>query len=141
MIDKLKNKVFTIGAAYTFCVIWVFLVSLLWKKLGIFPPINYPPSVTFDLIFFGLIFAPIVEEIVFRVPLKIVKKLDPDFMIPMIIISSAVFGWLHGGIIKLPIQGVIGAAIAWVYIRNGYCYWSAVTTHFLWNFSCYFIFR
>ena len=85
------------------------------------------------------IYAPIVEEFIFRVgPISLVKD-KPKLMFPVVILSSALFGWLHYGAASLPIQGVLGVVLAAIYIKNGYSYWSSVLLHAMWNAYVIFI--
>lgn len=130
-----QGKLLNILAAFSFVIIWYFAygytISYLWDLSSIFGVQNRNPSVYFGY-FTSLIQAPIVEELIFRyAPLQLVKKTNK--VLPMMILSSALFGWLHGGFINVMFQGVFGFAFAWVYVSNNYSYWSAVTIHSMSN--------
>ncbi|MFA5934219.1 MAG: CPBP family intramembrane glutamic endopeptidase [Candidatus Paceibacterota bacterium] len=96
--------------------------------------------------FFSCVFAPLWEEALFRYgPFALiqgfVKKNTRFWILPAIIATSIIFGWMHGSVINILFQGVSGMLLAWVYLKNrgpglqkinyGYC--SAVIAHFLWN--------
>lgn len=129
-----KAKFILIGYAIT--VLWILLISLGLKHILIF---DYPTPL--GIFFFSCILAPLWEELAFRhAPIQIAKglykALDVDFTIPIVIISSAIFGWGHGhGPISILMQGVGGLVLSFVYIKNGYSYWSSVIVHFLWNLT------
>lgn len=91
------------------------------------------------LLFVGGVLAPIGEELVFRhFPLQMVKQYNlQKIQMPVILLSSIVFAWCHGGAINILIQGVGGLLLCWVYVRNGYHYWSSVIVHSMWNTFLY----
>ena len=84
----------------------------------------------------SVICAPLFEEFIFRhAPLQIVKKYKL-FEIESIVVvfSCIVFGWYHYyGFQAVLLQGVIGLVLCWVYIKNGYSYWSSVCVHSAYN--------
>ena len=88
------------------------------------------------IIWWGLIFAPLWEELLFRfLPLEAVRwagHWGKRMTLPIIFASSIIFGLLHGAVINIIIQGFGGLLISWVYISGGR-YWGAVATHVLWN--------
>jgi len=144
--SSLIKKILVILGAYAFIIFWLFLIKIGLNKLitlNFFTGIKYTALGTF---FFGCILAPLWEELVFRhAPLliakKFKKKLKIDFTWPIVIISSVIFGWGHGfGPISILIQGVGGLILSFVYLKNNNSYWSAVATHFLWNFSLIYVF-
>lgn len=125
---SLKDRASNIAIGYTAMILWLMIIT------GLLKGVSALPSLSLQAVFWSLIFAPLVEEIIFRKAiLDIARKLDPEFLIPIIIISSAIFGWLHGTIKNVAIQGVFGAIMAWVYIKNGYHYWSSVILHSMYN--------
>lgn len=143
---SLSKKLITIGAAFTFMFLWVFLIKSGLKYTRIFNPFVGFVYTPLGIFFFSCIIAPLWEELVFRhAPLQITKKLNQvlnvDFTWPVIFISSAIFGWGHGQqAVSILIQGVMGVVFSIVYIRNNYSYWSSTVLHFLWNSSVYYIF-
>jgi membrane protease YdiL (CAAX protease family) len=147
---KFKNKVANILIAYVIVFVYVFSINKFINFLD--PPIPVPdfggadessPSVIFLLFtfFFAVIWAPLWEELVFRhAPALLAKALGEKFLLPIMIISSALFGWGHGnGPESLLIQGVMGFILFYIYIKNGYSYWSSVTLHALWNGVLYLL--
>jgi membrane protease YdiL (CAAX protease family) len=131
---KIKN----IALGFVVNIIWLAFASWLMKYLSTDDQIYDPPAKY--IFFFSCIFAPLWEELVFRhAPLQVAKKLDPSYLLPIVFVSSAFFGWLHGGAVNIMFQGVGGFIMALVYIKNGYSIWSTITLHFLWNLHVIFI--
>ena len=105
---------------------------------------------TYFAFFLSCVLAPLWEEAAFRYgPLGVARALEAAAtqktsgylpkticLLPMIILSSVVFGLVHGTVINIMFQGVGGLLMAWVMIKSGY--WSAVITHSLWNFMVMF---
>jgi len=58
------------------------------------------------------------------------------FILPVILLSSVVFGQAHGHTINIMIQGVGGIVFSWLMLKSGY--WSAVVAHSMWNFMLMF---
>ena len=132
LLDKIKN----ICTGYTAMIIWVFFISLLlnflWTPLQFF----YIPEPIQYTIFFTCIFAPLWEELAFRViPIKLALNLNPESLPAVVALSSIIFGFGHGGVENILIQGVMGVILSWVYIKNNYSYWSSVSLHALWNIT------
>ncbi len=136
----------TVIMAFGFCIVWIliatFILNSMPKPQWHFPftiGVTFPVDVDkFDGYKFihACIFAPIVEEIIFRIaPIQILKrtKLLIPIGFPVILLTSAIFGWMHGDSMNVMTQGVGGMVFAWVYIRNNYCFVSGMATHFLWN--------
>jgi membrane protease YdiL (CAAX protease family) len=131
--NSLGSKIKNIITGFGIYLIWVTLISGIFKYLYSLPT---PAALN---VFMACIVAPLWEELVFRVaPLQIAKGFGEKYLIPVIIISSAIFGWGHGeGTYSILIQGVLGAVLSWVYIKNNYSYWSVVAVHAMWNALCY----
>lgn len=132
--DKLKNVVFS----FLIFSVWIygitsFLSFLVEGQFG-------PPPMKYQF-FFSAIWAAVWEEAVFRVaPITIAKRVNPELILPVVIISSALFGWGHGsGPVSLLIQGVMGFVLSCLYIKNNYSYWSVVLLHSSWNSFYLFI--
>lgn len=85
---------------------------------------------------FSCIIAPIWETLVFIwAPLALVKD-KKHLWLPVVIISSFIFGMGHKfSPHPILVQGVFGVIFSAVYIKNGFSYWSAVILHGLWNFT------
>lgn len=140
----LKDKIFNILAGYGAMVMWVAVVIGIFKGLynlntlsdlfqSQFSPFSQP-SIRF-MIFMSCIWAPVWEEAVFRyAPLQLIRGSQID-LVPVVLLSSALFGWLHGGAGNVMIQGVYGLIFSWVYIKNEYSLISSMILHSGWNMS------
>lgn len=127
---SLKDRASNIAIGYAAMILWLMIIT------GLFKGVYNLPSLSFQMLFWSLVFAPLTEELIFRkAVLDIAKDLRPSFMLPIVILSSAIFGWLHGAYVNVAIQGVLGAIMAWVYIKNGYHYWSSCILHAMYNGS------
>lgn len=124
LVDKLKNVLF----------VFVIYALYLFTYMGIMDTIGYQAAWVWPLIL-----SPVIEELVFRVgPIGLVKD-SPKLILPTIILSSALFGYLHQGAISWPVQGVFGFLLSVVYIKNNRSYWSIVLLHAMWNTYVTFI--
>lgn len=102
--------------------------------------------------FFACLLAPFWEELAFRwYPLKtrlrerdetaldeskkkILTEIGQRPIYPVVIlVCFIIFGLAHGGAINILLQGVTGLLMAYVYLRNGRCLWSAMLYHALFN--------
>lgn len=115
---------------------WMVIASKLINFLG-YPYESEDPlkvSVAY-IIFYTCIFAPIWEEAVFRyAPITIAKVIGEKAVIPVIVISSCVFGWIHHyNPESVLLQGGIGFILSYVYLRTN-SYASIVAVHALYNF-------
>ena len=84
------------------------------------------------------IFAPIVEEFLFRwiwiaAAIYFLGKRFKKIMWPFAAFLSIVFGVAHFGYFSIFIQGVLGMGLCYLYYKNRYGYLSAVICHSLWN--------
>jgi membrane protease YdiL (CAAX protease family) len=114
--------------------------GLNWIWIVLFSAVSFHFRHTpYDYVFQAIIVAPLIEEFVFRVGMVGWTKDYPNLRISALIFSSAVFGFLHGGWGNIFIQGAGGLVIGGIYIRNNYCYWSAVSAHALWNLFLVFL--
>lgn len=140
---SILTKARNIALGLVMCICWFFVISTLIKFIS--PPpiitfqlINSPPPPFLYILFFSWIAAPITEQLAFcHGPLTLVKDREPKKILALSFIMCYIFGILHGGhgVVK---QGVLGAIFTGVYIKNGYCYWSSVIIHSLWNVYVYF---
>lgn len=135
MIKSLASKAVVILAGLSMTLIWYSLTIY-----GLFPLLFGPRGPHGDsepwqvLAFFRCVWAPIWEEAAYRyAPITLAKNIDEIHIWPIVVIASALFGWQHSGPSGVLFQGVMGLIFSWVYIRNGYCYWSAVILHATWN--------
>jgi len=138
------EKFAVIASAFLINLIWVAFIMLFLTRVLDLNALSYITAMPFGLtnnvgagwtmFFMAVVFAPIWEEAVFRYfPLSIAKGLPSKYTWPIVVVSSIVFGLLHGSIINILIQGVGGFLLAGVYIQNGWSYKSSVCYHFLWN--------
>lgn len=141
------GKIRNIGFVFMINIIWICLVVILLTKLdpasilSAFPQRLDIGSTPASLFFFACILAPLWEEAAFRyAPITIAKNFGEQYLLPVIVISSVLFGWGHGyGPISLMIQGVAGFLFSLLYIKNNYSYVSTVVSHFLWNLTIIFL--
>lgn len=140
----LKGKIRNILLIFIIEMFWLAGIQIFLKTL--FPngvdryPKELAPGVAATF-FFGCIWAPLWEELAFRfAPITLAKHFGKEVIMPVIVLSSVLFGWGHGyGPISLLIQGVGGFLFSILYIKNNFSYWSTVTAHFLWNFTLIFV--
>jgi len=134
-------------AGYGAMILWVAVVLGIFKGLynanlntlsdlfqSQFNPFFKQPSIWFT-VFMSCIWAPLWEEAIFRhAPLQLIKgsQINPFFIV---LLASALFGWLHGGAQNVLIQGVYGLIFSYVYIKNEYSIVSSMALHSLWNAS------
>lgn len=140
-----RDKLITILFGYLIVFLWMEFVGHLLHWL--YPP---PPDSAFSQffaptkpplryeIFLTVIWAPFWEEIFNRHAYGlIVKQIGSQFLLPAMIISSFIFGWLHdNGQLSILRQGVMGMVFFYVYAKNGYSWRSSWAVHFLWNATC-----
>ncbi len=137
---SLLGRFKTIGFGFTLMLVWFLILNcFLSFILGnqIIPTHTLPSDIPY-IFLFSCIFAPLWEELAFRViPMYISKYFKHELLIPIILLSSVIFGWGHHyGSIGIFRQGVFGLIFSYVYIKNGFHYWSSVLLHFMWNFFC-----
>ncbi|HEY0751364.1 MAG TPA: CPBP family intramembrane glutamic endopeptidase [Chitinophagaceae bacterium] len=117
------------------------LFNILWLMVAVFI-LDWVHDAGWErrAFFFGVITAPLWEELAFRViPIGIAKRFGEQYIMPVILLSSIIFGWGHGsGPISLMIQGVGGFILSLVYIKTNYNYWCVVALHAMWNFWAIF---
>lgn len=91
-------------------------------------------------LFLGCLIAPLWEELVFRyAAIEIGKKFD--LVLPVVCISSIIFGWGHGyGGQSVFIQGVYGFILSWSYLNaKRLPYLVTVAAHMMWNLMFVFL--
>lgn len=84
--------------------------------------------------FIACIWAPIWEELAFRwAPIQLALRTNDKYIVPIIIISSAYFGWGHGDCQEgVFIQGVLGVIFSGVYLHTRKI-WCNMVLHSLYN--------
>lgn len=136
-----KEKANVVLSTYVVNLLWIVaLIFLLSAVFGTGNAMGFLRSgigASYNLLpefFMSCLFAPLWEELAFRyVPITIARNAGHKYILPIVVGSSIFFGVLHGGVINILIQGVGGILMSYVYIKNGYCYWSSTAYHFLWN--------
>lgn len=121
--------------------IWVAVVGrALEEYTGM--PVNrsLPTDVVYYLVF-ACVIAPLWEEAVYRyAPITLSNDLGIKNSLPIIILSSYLFGIAHGYVIySIMIQGVMGLTASIIYEANGNSYLSSVAFHSGWNLLVGFI--
>lgn len=143
----------TFLAAYPLIVlvnlIWTFFTSLL-RSLGLEIPMDPQPVVglllerdefwIWPMVFvLAVIIAPVVEELVFRA--GIFRFLQGRFsMTAAVLISSVLFGLVHGHFMSLPGLTMVGVALAIAYHRTGDIR-VPIIFHALFNFNSLLLLR
>ncbi len=141
IVEKLANISVAIGVSLFTIITFCFAFKVLLGENTPLPTFNHPIP-EFKYLIFLCIFPPIFEELIFRhIPAQILKKTEifQQNKWWFVLVSGVIFGWLHGSYYNIFCQGVAGIAFGWVYIKNGYSYYSAVASHSLYNFLVGFI--
>jgi membrane protease YdiL (CAAX protease family) len=127
------HKVVRLLFAFALILFWVMGVSYVYKLIGLQNGDTYYVSLYTAIV--ALILAPVIEEILFRwLPWQVLaKNKGSDIQLAVVFGSSVIFGLMHGGPFSVPIQGVCGLMLFWVYIRNKSLGWS-IALHVMWNF-------
>jgi len=135
----MKNKILFV----ILILILVFALQTIWVKMVVvFLNALCACSDNFHWFFCSVVFAPAVEETLYRyVPLKIGSDLKIS-RIPVVIGSSIVFGLAHDNPYpaNILIQGMLGLSFSAVYITTGKLRYS-ILCHSLWNLSCFLNFQ
>lgn len=143
------EKFANIVKAFFFCLFYICGIQLILNTLYPYSSrtdsyTSYRVPIIYSL-FIGCIVAPLWEEFCYRyVPITLANKiggaLNIDILFPIVILSSALFGWGHGqGQESILRQGVMGMVFSWVYIKNGYSIKSSIALHSFWNLLCIII--
>lgn len=134
------KKVRNVLLAFMFILAWSYTVDGVIEKVTGEVVGNGARPTPYYLLFVCLL-GPLVEEATYRyAPIEIAKERGIKKLLPIIVLSSIVFGLAHGyGMISILMQGVMGFVFSIVYIRNGDSFLSSFATHSLWNFSLLFL--
>lgn len=131
----MKNKVFWIVCV----LVLVYILQLVWVNIVIaFMEVFQGLTVDVQHLFLSVFFAPVVEEAMYRyAPLSIAKRYFPKSIVPVVVLSSMVFGLAHDNPfpVNLLAQGFLGVTFSFVYLKMGYKY--AVLSHSIWNIGCF----
>ncbi len=118
------------------------VLSVMFAWLDRFPQLNAAVNASPGLaLFMTLVFAPVVEEALFRMlPLTLVQ-LNRKAVIRAVVIAvcGIIFGWAHGSPLNVFIQGFVGLMLGWLYIKNASSQWasyiSCVAVHAMYNLT------
>jgi len=141
--DKWKN----IFAAFTVGIFLVLIGSSILHNItppdpffGVdsapYNPKTIPIATFIFMIFRAVILAPLVEEGFWRYFVISLIRYRSDYnhlRLPFVIGGSLLFGYWHGGETNILVQGLFGFCLYWVYIKNGFSYWSSVLVHAAYN--------
>lgn len=136
------KKLKYISLGYIASVLWMFIAQEIISYMGY--PYEYgeilqvTPQWTF---FYVCIFAPLWEEALYRyAPITIAKNLGKQYILPVIVASSLIFGWQHyQNPESVLLQGGVGFVLCYTYIKAGYSYFSSVLVHSFYNLSMIFL--
>lgn len=71
-------------------------------------------------VFQAIVIAPFFEELLFRAPfLYLAVRYCRLFLLPTVLISSVIFGYVHGDISNIFIQGVAGILFSVTFLKCG----------------------
>ena len=118
------------------------VLSVLYALSGLIPSLGWLGDASSGLgLFMVLIFAPVIEEALFRLlPLTLVLDKHPDkIRAVQIAVCGIIFGWMHGSPLNVFIQGFVGLMLGWLFVKNYSSQWAAyfscVIVHALYNFT------
>ena len=142
---KIKNeikKIKVVLICVILYVVWALLTTRGYKFLFPNPDeIIIQPVFSLTVFLSSCLYAPIWEECLFRyIPLSSMNKIrgGDKLTVEIVLLTSIIFGWLHGSIYNIAIQGVAGLLFSYVYLyTNSYKY--TVLTHMLCNVCLYLI--
>ena len=101
------------------------------------------------LLFSWLPFFAAIEELIFRLPLRIFIKRNVNFstLFVVSVTLSVLFGLAHGGWIGVPAQGIMGLMFCVVFLKCGgfqkkylKAFFSSTLVHFVYNFIGFSLF-
>lgn len=144
VVSKIQNIIFAWGGLTLLMCLMALGFSPDVLNIPMPQPTIFSDKVDFSFIFVVCILGPLWEELVFRVaPVKLLRFLKVDNKVLWLVMLAicCIFGINHGSPYNIYYQGVVGAGFTWLYIKNGDCFWSAVTLHGLWNFCLVFLLK
>ena len=136
--DHIRNVLVAYAAIWLWAAFAIPLIILLYGESAgaVLPPVSPVLSVSFGLLqdrgiglgigqmlvvlAAALTFAPMFEEVLFRVlPMTLVKGRSPEVVLAVqLAVCGVAFGWAHGSIINVALQGFIGFVLARLYVAN-----------------------
>ena len=143
-LNGVKSVIILFLLMFLFKLIWTEAVLDAFNSLDLFPKAYPTPASVLKILLFGCVFAPLVEELLYRVgPIQAAKRLNPKLIVPTIIVVSIIFGQDHTHITGSPqfhvmVQGLCGVLYSILYIKSNYSYLTVVGAHSLWNIYAYF---
>lgn len=135
-LDKLLNIFIGFSLCFFWCTANNLVLDYLYPDRNIGGQLFTPPAIYSA--FIACLVAPVWEELLYRYgPLTIARKFNKEYVLPVLVMSSCLFGWAHGDCQEgVMIQGVMGFVFGCVYIKNGFSLASSIFLHFLWNLYC-----
>lgn len=132
------RQVFIVLIGLLLALYWSFVSVWLLQSLG--PPqevlgIEMVPAKDAYLVLMSCIWPAIWEELLYRYgPIKIAKSFNkPEIIWPVILMSSAMFGWGHlDGHQGVFIQGIIGILLSFIYLKTNQI-WLCMLIHAIYN--------
>lgn len=156
-----SKKILNILLVIAFDIYWTFLMLMFLTTVIGFPlreikvaiASNFTVSVIEQIfrhnlrleLFLACFLAPLWEESVFRyTAIRFAQFCDSLMgkswmLLPIIFLSSILFGILHGSAINILFQGVSGLGFCWLFLKNRNSYWSVFAVHALWNLLVIFV--
>lgn len=159
--DRLQDMLATFGASFLWLLTAVVILAVLSVIVPAADELSRPLSVTAHWLasaqaaarsgpapdpLYGLFLAPWFEEALFRLlPLTLAKRYGnrATVQIVAVSVSGMVFGVLHGGLVHVAIQGVVGYLLARLFLRNSTSsaftgYLCCVAVHAACNYAVFF---
>lgn len=139
--EKIKNVFIALGLSWVAMGVATLIMTILKVNIpSLVTPKPLPESI--DAIFlylaalFFVVITPLWEEAVFRlIPLKIVQRVTKNriALIVVVLTSSILFGWIHGSVYNIFLQGIFGLMLCWLFLKNNNSYFSCVVAHGIHN--------
>ena len=121
----IKQKALYVVLGLLGAVLWAYGVDAVYFFVG-------QEGAKYDLIM-DCVVSPVWETAAYiYAPLTIAKKLGDDYVVPVAVFSSFMFGWGHGEVVDgVLLQGVLGLIFSWVFLNAGFG--ASLVVHILYN--------
>jgi len=119
---------------------------LSWVGISFEPATFFPERIPFVLLLIVLLLIAILEELVFRIaPLGILAwhGAHTSTLLVTAAVSSVIFGYMHGGLANIPVQGLSGLILSLLFLKCGGITGTrrgvligagaCICSHFVWN--------
>ena len=138
-----REKVKHVGVIVAAMSLWAFLILLMYSLAGIYPQetgelfFYGEEMIWWKLLFAAVVAVPLIEEGLFRfLPIRLTQTIFRSrktmlgvALCVVICVSSVLFGYLHGGLLFIPIQGVYGLLLSWLFLKNNNSFISIWIAH------------